>query len=259
MINHARSLLLNSQPTGRPELGQYGEEYIPTQYRVLEYTPNMQAIRSAMLGVMNDPLFQNYRLAQLMGCLHANPYTLGYCLGLDSRFTYLPFEASFTQFDQAVVVEPVNELVMTCGADGTALTDETSGRAIYRYNLETATGPTLRIFDYASEKTTVQPITLVGTVSDPIPLNSQLTVRLNVPGGSWRAGAQWTVTAIATPSSDLSTVLVQIAAMPAAVAELSATATTSFVQLWRYGVAVVEQLAGVTAMLVEAAERIRRG
>jgi hypothetical protein len=257
MINHARCLLLNSNPVDRPVLGMFGEEYIPSDYRVLDYDDSMRAIRTALLGVAEDPLFQNYRLAQLMACMHGNPYTLQQILGLDARFTYRPFEVVPAEFGQAVMVEPINEFTMQCGVVGTPAADERSGRCTFRYTVKTAAGPALEILDYATNSWRVEDLVLVGELSEPVKLNQSLDLTLTVPLGSWVTDAMWTVTAVALSTQDLGAALQNAASLPAAVATMSRDASPSYQQLWRYGISVLDQMAGLLGMFVERAERIR--
>jgi hypothetical protein len=257
MINHARCLLLNQNPLDRPALGTFGEEYVPSDYRVLTYDSSLTALRSTMLGVAGDSLFQNYRLAQLMACLHGVPQTLRRVLELDGRFTYRPFELGLGQFDQAVTVEPVNEFVMQCAIAGTPAADERAGRSTFRYQLTTLAGPALQIKDYGTGQTRTADLTITGELSEPVPLTPEISAVLSVPTGSWRTDATWVVTALAVSRQDLSSVLANVSVLPAAVEDLGRTGNPTFVQLWKYGVSTLEQLAGMLGLFLDRAEGIR--
>lgn len=259
MINHARSLLLNADPATRPELGTYGEEYVPAAYRVLDYAGYLGRIRNKLLGSANDPLYQNYRLAQLMDVVHANQYVEELALSLDARYTYRPFKPSFMNFDFSVEVEPVTPLNMELITTGEPVADETIGQALYRWQVKTVAGPQLEVTEYGSGVTTRYSLTLSGTAANSVVLENGLQLLLTVPYGSWQVGAAWIVTSMSRPAVDLGYSVQALNDLGAgAVYQLFADAPSSFKNLWYSGVSLVDQLGGVLGAFIYKTEELRQ-
>jgi len=87
MVNHARSLLINLNPSGNTSLGRLGDEFIDPSYRVTT-DPRLNTIRATLFGSDADTWTLNYRAAQYMAILHSNVKALPFVLDLDERTTY---------------------------------------------------------------------------------------------------------------------------------------------------------------------------
>lgn len=88
MINHARTLLLNSRASARPALGTFGEEYVPSDYVGLVLGPSLSSIHANLFGTSPQAVFENAMLAQYMTALHSVDEADRFILGLDPRVTY---------------------------------------------------------------------------------------------------------------------------------------------------------------------------
>lgn len=86
MINHARTLLLNTTTVG--DYATYpGEEYISSDFVPLKLTSTLQRLRMGLFGSRPDRLMLNYRGRQLMSLLHSTEL-VEFVLNLDPRITY---------------------------------------------------------------------------------------------------------------------------------------------------------------------------
>jgi hypothetical protein len=99
MINEARTLLLNKSGAGRPPLGD-GEEFVEPSFVPGELPPDVAAVRQVLFGPSPDDFTLNFRLAQFMSALHANPWGNSYVLGLDPRVTYREDVGLFAAVEQ---------------------------------------------------------------------------------------------------------------------------------------------------------------
>lgn len=85
MINHFRTLLLNTSATSNVALGK---EFIPAVFAPLQNLPTyMQAIYATLFGASPDSLFLNYRAKQYLSVIAATRLQ-SYVTQLDSRITY---------------------------------------------------------------------------------------------------------------------------------------------------------------------------
>ena len=103
MINHIRTLLLNSAGDAGPPEGALGEEVIPEDYRPVEESPAVRAVRQAIFGFNSDRNLKNYRLRQILHTIH-NTELEDYLYKFDERVTYWPFQDQ-SLFTSAYVVE----------------------------------------------------------------------------------------------------------------------------------------------------------
>ena len=258
MINHARSLILNRQAEGRPELGTFGEEYIPEGYRQLDYTGYLDRIRTALLGSAEDPLYQNYRLMQYMDVMHANQYTEEYLLGLDTRYTYRPFKKTFMDFDFSVEVEKLNVTSMTLTTSGEPVVNETTGEALYRCMVRTAAGPKIAVRMAKGTAWNYYDVTLVGEDATPVTLENGVILQLSVPLGGWQVDADWLVTSMARPTRDLGLTIEVVNGLGAgATVGLFRDAPETYRNLWYEGASLVDQLGGILGAFAYKAEEVR--
>jgi hypothetical protein len=84
MYNHARTILLNSQPQ-RPDIP--GEELIPATFVPFRLPEYLQTVRYALFGLSPDRFMLNYRLRQLLALIATTPLQ-EYLEELDPRTTY---------------------------------------------------------------------------------------------------------------------------------------------------------------------------
>lgn len=87
MLNHARTLLLNSAPA--PALAYLpGSAWTDPQFAPVRLNNGCAALRRVLFGAQPDAWMLNYRGWQLLSLLHACPELAGYVLELDPRTTY---------------------------------------------------------------------------------------------------------------------------------------------------------------------------
>jgi len=85
MINHVRTLILNSQNTFFD--GSFGQIYIPPAFRPVTLDSHLQRIKNLLIPQGLDATGQNYAAAAVMQILHS-PELEDYTLVLDPRITY---------------------------------------------------------------------------------------------------------------------------------------------------------------------------
>ena len=260
MINQARSLILNNIVANRPALGVFGEEFISAEYRKLDYAGTLDFIRGRLLGSIGDPLYENYRLAQLMGIMHALQYTEELVLSLDTRITYRPFSPVFMPFDFSVEIEEVNDQGMLLTTSGTPVANDAIGKALYRWSVRTAAGPILEVKEIATNVWQPHPITINGTTASPVTLENGVVLQITVPIGGWQVGAEWLVTSTSRPAVDLGLLIDAVNGLSAGViVDLFQGVPSTFRTLWFQGVSLVDQLGGLLGAFVTKAEEIRQG
>ena len=259
MINHGRTLILNESPIGRPALGTFGEEYVPTDYMPLDYPTDLVAIRQSLIGAAGDPLYQNYRLAQLMAVAHANQYCRDYLLSLDPRYTYRPFSVKFSDIVVGNVIDPLDAKGMTLSATGIPQSNDATGRAMFQWQVTTEnhSGASLLLQPLGTTLATHYPLTLVGEDCAPVTLENGISLQLHVPIGGWLPGAMWMVTSVSRPTSDLSLVLATAGALVRAIGQVVLDVPASFKLLWTKGVSQADRFGGLIGAFVYKAEQVR--
>ncbi len=94
MVNHARTLLLNTAAKESNAPAYYMREWIDPEFVPVTLTTGLQTIRSILFDKNPDELLLNYRARQYMKCLHACELE-EYVTQLDSRITYYTEHFSF--------------------------------------------------------------------------------------------------------------------------------------------------------------------
>lgn len=88
MINHARTLLLNTPPQNH-QLQDPGYEYIPETFKVLNLPATLNTLHTILFGKQPDTYFLNLRGRELLTYIHQTELA-EYIYKLDSRVTYWP-------------------------------------------------------------------------------------------------------------------------------------------------------------------------
>lgn len=260
MINHARTLLLNETAAGRPALGENGEEYIPPRFLRTQYPGYLTRLRNIFLGSGSDPLYQNYRLAQLMAVAHSNDVCRDLILGLDSRITYNPVKAGFEQYISGDLVTALNPKGMTLELVGYGQADDRSGRAAFSWRVQTDGTDTLRVRSSWNNNIVEHTLVLTDNRSQLLPLENGLNLRLYVPAGAWDAGAFWEVTSNTRPQTDLGTLLARARSAGAeSIGSVFLNTPASYWNLWKRGQTLPDQLGGLLAAMVSKADEVVNG
>lgn len=91
MINHARTLLINTHPNRADYIdsGYEGYEYIPKEYVPVRLPSYLQSIRKILFGAHSDGLFLGLRAHELLAYIHQTELE-SYLYKFDSRVTYWP-------------------------------------------------------------------------------------------------------------------------------------------------------------------------
>jgi len=92
MVNHVRTLLLNS-PSASPPYAA-GEEYVPMDFVPAVLPQYLQDVRSTLFGENADRASLNLQLARLLSCLHASPL-MDDLTADDPRISYNPTEPAY--------------------------------------------------------------------------------------------------------------------------------------------------------------------
>lgn len=90
MINHGRTLLLNVSGSLSPEDPYPGEQIVPENFYARILTSPLRAGRAMLLGDNPDRAMMNWRLQELLTCIHSVGLA-DYLTFLDPRVTYWPF------------------------------------------------------------------------------------------------------------------------------------------------------------------------
>ena len=87
MINHARTLLMNTGGERQPDAATAYDAYVPPYAPVAQLPAGLAAARALLFGTRPDYQGMCMRAAQCLTLVAATPYA-GYLLGADSRVTY---------------------------------------------------------------------------------------------------------------------------------------------------------------------------
>lgn len=199
MINHVRTLLLNRNGNTGPGLAFPGAEYVPSAYRARTLPPYLEAAMRALFGFKPDPLYQNYRLWQLMQLLHSTELE-EYVLAPDPRVTYLRDGRPYFSGVFGTTVEQYEGDVTPLYVSGTA----TPGvRCEWDVVVD---GTTLSSVLSRPFQNTVDELLFDGGLSQPVQLpGSELKVRVHED-----QHARFSVTAAERPAENLGEVLARL-------------------------------------------------
>lgn len=253
MINHARTLLLNESPVGRPAVGTCGEEYIPAGFNPQELPGFLASVRSTLLGTFGDPLYQNYRLAQYTAVLHANPYANMVMYLYDQRITYDRGSGLFTfPFDTAVT--DVNGLGMSLSVLRDLFASNELGRCLFEWVVSTISGPMVSVKDPKGGVQEEYALTVADTLTNTFPVKAKgasVEGRLTVPTSVVQIGAEWTIEGTAPPTEDLGAILVKMQNIGAStLTALFSGVPDTFKNLWIQGNTLVDRMGAFLAATV---------
>jgi hypothetical protein len=105
MINHARTLLLNTAI-----VGALGGEYSSPDYVPVTLSPGLQTLWDTLFS--KNPAGWNYRARQLMTILHSTSMSK-YVYELDPRITYIQTQDDHCYCDEYADLVPLNLLLAT--------------------------------------------------------------------------------------------------------------------------------------------------
>jgi len=223
MINHVRTLLLNNGQAGFSPETYPGEEVVPA-YRPRQLSGALLTAHQLLFGIHPDRLFLNFRLAQLLGWLHATE-TGEYLTFRDSRLTYQPEALTTADWFQPTISDPAVQLLAP------PVADNGQGWSCFEYRLTLAES-TLQIQEINPvPKTTSTVLVFSGGLSAPINLpDSSASIRV-----AEDLAASGRISLRARPAHDLGQILAAWVAIcgPALVTEIFVTDTPPFPELYQ--------------------------
>jgi hypothetical protein len=261
VINHARTLLLNSTTAKRPGINFPGEEIVPASFIPVKQTAAVKTFRDALFGTSPDNLFLNYRLNQLLRTVHSTDYA-DYITSLDNRITYeLTGSEPFGRFQFGVTGRSLHITNPTLTASGVFHPANELGRAEERWVIEITDigGARATIQNLRTQNTITQSITLNNGLSSPIPLeDTGITVQVKFVGVETKI----LVIAQGRPSDDLASLATHIEKYVGHVeGELFGFAPVepyvTFFGLWKYANALPDRIAGLVLALVYRMDELR--
>ena len=132
MINHARTLLLNTPP-GTTNTDMLGDEFIPA-FDVLRVPHYLRTPRRVLFGADPDKVFLNFRAFELLTLIHQTELA-EFVYALDPRVTYATAGADdFFRSSTAVQIEQITGTRRAfIHISGATKADNIVGRAYYEY------------------------------------------------------------------------------------------------------------------------------
>lgn len=194
MVNHYRTLLLNRDGATAPGADYPGEQYVPPGFVARRLSGEAAAARALLFGTAPDRAMLNWRLQELLTCVHACNFG-DYLLAPDPRLTYWPFDGRLLARRLAGPVA-----TLAAGPEGTPLyflgehaAASDADRVYHSWELEVLSSTQLRLTSVDNDgrpAVATRSYTTENGLSSPVTLSgSQLRVRFAaVTGAAWRIG-----------------------------------------------------------------------
>lgn len=267
MINHARTLLLNTQPQ-KNQRQDAGYEYISETFRPPMLPPTLAPIYKVLFGTKPDMYFLNLRARELLAYIHQTELA-EYVYRLDSRVTYAtttdaPFfenaKPKITIVQTAGIPLPLNWGGTFAASDATGIT--TKQFEIVAQEINSVYSVSLRTVNSTAAPTV---IALSGPTQTPtikLP-ETNLQFSVNLQGLPVGGLARWLLTARANPNPAITTLLpiLEILGEPLFL-ELFGVASVepyvTFKNLWFDHPLSAYRLAGLVLAFIYRAEELRK-
>lgn len=174
MINHARTLLLNTAARNNHITTDTAAEFVPAEFFPVNLTNELRLIRRVLFGSKPDSRFINLRVRELMSYIHQTELA-HYATDLDKRLTYWPLTVD--DFDDTarnqIIVTQLSGPAQRLNIVGRFQPDHSVGRSIRQYLLSVGTqtpallmtAMKLESYDPANTVLAVQEL---NTTNDPI-------------------------------------------------------------------------------------------
>lgn len=136
MINHARTLLLNTTQANAVIRPETGAEYVPADFRPVNLSPPLRTLRRVLFGSDPDVRFLNLRVRELMGYIHQTELA-EFVYALDPRVTYWPVqeEAFFDSSRKTLTITQIKGAPRRIAVTGTFQANNSLGRTLQQYLL----------------------------------------------------------------------------------------------------------------------------
>lgn len=207
MINHARTLLLNSTRAAVNSLP--GAQYVPPEFSPVTLDLHLATIRRVLFGHNPDAFKLVYRTQELLTLLHMSELS-DFLYELDPRVTYWPFDESLFYMPARITSKIlVGETVLVLGGEVPA---EEAGALYYTWNITAADGQTLDVQQTAPrQRTSSLELSFTDGLSAPVVLpGTSLTIQMKPP----TAGDTWRLSGAVRPALDLAAVTQQVLQLP---------------------------------------------
>lgn len=178
MINHARTLLLNSTGEAAPRPDIYFDAYIPSYLPLIGLPHGVQRARDVLFGSSPDYQGRCMRVAQCLGVVAGTPYA-DYLRVLDPRITYDFARVSPPLFPVSSASDSGGRILSVSGA---WTPPEATGRASYTWHL-TWSGSVGTVRDWRGEQGVVDAATVVALPGSTLYVTAS---GLPVDGSIWR-------------------------------------------------------------------------
>jgi len=255
MPNMGRSLLLNSDGDSRPDLGFYGEEYVPPYYKTVQLTSGLLNVRRALFGSSADAAGQNYAVWQYMRILRSTEYA-SYLTALDPRTSFDP-AGSLVNYPYGPDYVPRDDGLDFVGDPGLGKAD---GKMQMSWNVSLQ-GSNLVVRNLHTQQVVATPVTIDGGWTSFAPMTGH-------PGYKVRANAAvgftWVVNYLSAPTAEMDPI-----ARAAEVAQIGDSSLVElfparepfklFRRLWEQHTYFPYKMTGILLALIYRTEEIRRG
>lgn len=215
MINHLRSLLLDLPGSSAHGPDYPGEEYVPPDFVPRPMPGSCRTVWRMLFGVDPDRAMRNYRLFQLLACVHATEVA-EFALEPDGRITYATGPARLADFARlaafgATAVTPIT-LTEPTGDDtlqtfGTPAADEARGRLVSEWRVEIDGGDLLVDRSTSPPGRHRLPLSFSGDLSGPVELPGPGSISVRVRN---RPGSAWSVRTVGLPGRSLGAVIAAV-------------------------------------------------
>jgi hypothetical protein len=248
MINHARTLLLNTAQRNNHITTDTAAEYVPAEFFPVNLTNALRLVRRVLFGSKPDARFINLRIRELMGYVHQTEFA-HYVYDLDPRVTYWPTQAE--DFKDATrsqtIITQLSGPAQPLTVVGAFKPDHSVGVAIRKYLIASGVKqPTLAMkamrLESPDTSNTAVAIQQLGTTAEP---------------DVFDAGTSGDTTVALLPQTDLK-LLLNFVAEPSEYASIS-TETEDFLLYETYadtGIIESEQPANTMASLAAVFESV---
>lgn len=165
MINHLRTLLLGQRGSRSFALDEPGEEYVPPLFVPPQLPSWLRAVQMTLFGAHPDRVGLNWRVHQLLGCLHAS-WLSPHVAAFDPRLTYCPTSSpSLWSLPATPVITGSDEYCAVIGDFPVA----DDGRMKFHVRFSRIDEDCVFVEDLISGVQTHAPVLFPSRLSEPIP------------------------------------------------------------------------------------------
>lgn len=259
MINHGRTLLLNRSGASRPAPSFFLEEFVDPTFVPVTVPPALQSISNILVG-NGDDAFANYRVKQLLTCIHSTEF-VQYLTVLDPRITYLN-DTNILDTIFGAVVTPLNPQAITHPVYVTGQLNISPSRLLYRWLIEMTAPGGVTVTDPVTGKSEFHVVSFTNDLSSLVPFVGQKNLSFRVPDNTFQA--LWQVDYLTLPDGDLSDLLAPLVSARGGIDALftknglpAGEPYTTFQQLWEKHCFIQYKLAGVVLAFIYKLEAAR--